>query len=366
MQFFNTHIDPLAVSHLQDVFEDNFVGEGHMVKKFEDGLASTLGILNPVAVNSGTAALHLALIAAGVEEGDEVLLPAQTFVATGLVILMQKAKPVFVDINPYTGNMDPNKLQSKITDKTKAIMPVHWGGTPCELTAINRIADFAGLTVIEDAAHALGALYRGKPVGTISDYAAFSFQAIKHMTTGDGGALCCRDVEKANEVRRRRWFGIDRANTQPSELGDRGYDITELGYKYHMNNIAAAIGVGNLEHFTKRLQARRNIADFYIEQLDGIEGLELMRPDIHGSKSAYWLFPVLVERRNHFVKKMREARIPVSVVDRRIDRYSIFGGITPNLKGQEYFEEHQIHLPIHDGLSSQDIELIVNVIKKGW
>src|SRR5262249_43887055 len=160
---------------------------------FEQELATTLGLIRPVAVNSGTSALHLALEVAGVGSGDEVILPAQTFVASGLSILMCDAAPVFADIQPFTGNIDPGSVRAKITARTKAIMPVHWGGYPCDMDEINAIARGHDLAVIEDAAHALGAIYKGRPVGALSRFTAFSFQAIKHLTTGDGGALCCLD-----------------------------------------------------------------------------------------------------------------------------------------------------------------------------
>ena len=241
--FFHTLVSPRAVQLVTQVLESGWLSEGRIVQQFEAALAARLGLCRPVAVNSGTAALHLALALTGVGPGDEVILPAQTFVATGLVILMQGAKPVFADINPLTGNISPTSIAEKITEHTKAIMPVHWGGYPCDLDEINAIADRYDLAVIEDAAHALGATYKGHPIGAISRFTAFSFQAIKHLTTGDGGALCCTDETDSRASVVRRWFGIDRATSQPSILGEREYDITDIGYKYHMNDVAAALGL---------------------------------------------------------------------------------------------------------------------------
>jgi perosamine synthetase len=172
------------------------LSEGRLVKEFEEKLEKELGLKNPIAVNSGTSALHLAIVLAGIGPGDEVILPAQTFIATGLVIAQEKAVPVFADIQYKTGNIDPNKIEEKITKKTKAILVVHWGGTPCDMDEIHTIAKKHKLVVIEDAAHALGATYKKRPIGSISDFTCFSFQAIKHLTTGDGGAVCVKDPKK--------------------------------------------------------------------------------------------------------------------------------------------------------------------------
>ncbi|MEM3101651.1 MAG: DegT/DnrJ/EryC1/StrS family aminotransferase, partial [Candidatus Nitrosotenuis sp.] len=263
MEFFNTHISEKSIRLVNEVLRSGFISAGRMADEFEKELSRRLGLVNPVTVNSGTSALYLALALAGVKPGDEVIVPAQTFIATGLVVLMHYAKPVFADIQYETGNIDPNSIREKITERTKAIIPVHWGGYPCDMDEINEIAKEHNLAVIDDAAHALGATYKGKPVGSISRFTAFSFQAIKHLTTGDGGALCCLNEDDYQEAKKRRWFDIDRENAKPSILGEREYDATHVGYKLHMNDISAAIGLGNLEDFHLSLKRRREIADYY-------------------------------------------------------------------------------------------------------
>lgn len=336
-----------------------------MVKEFEAALAGRLGFCNPVAVNSGTSALHLALAVAGVGPGDEVILPAQTFVATGLAVLMQGATPVFADIDPCTGNIALASIAERVTARTKAIMPVHWAGYPCDLDEINQLAADRGLAVIEDAAHALGATYRGRPVGAISRFTAFSFQAIKHLTTGDGGALCSLRPEDAEAARVRRWFGIDRANSRPSILGERLYDIHTLGFKYHMNDLAAAVGLGNLDDFPDRLARRQRIGATYREELAGCPGLRLLslRQD---RTHAYWLFTVLIEKRTDLISKLAERGIPSSVVHLRIDRYSIFGGTRDDLPGQSEFDAGQLSLPLHEGLTDDEVYAIVLAVRSGW
>lgn len=365
MDFFNTHISLQAIKLVTQTLESGWLSEGKLVLEFETKLTAELRLKNPVAVNSGTSALHLALVVAGVGPGDEVILPAQTFVATGLVILMQGAIPVFADIDPLTGNISPTSIENKITSRTKAIMPVHWGGYPCDMDEINKIASDHDLIVIEDAAHALGATYKEKPIGAISRFTAFSFQAIKHLTTGDGGALCCLEENDTHLAFTKRWFGIDRANSQPSILGERTYDITEVGYKYHMNDLAAAIGLGNLEDFSQRLSYRREIAAHYRAVFQNIPRLQLLKiePD---RESAYWLFTVLVEQREDFIRKLAEFGIPSSVVHLRIDHNSVFGGFRTDLPRQAEFNERQVAIPVHEGLTSNDVEKITQVIKSGW
>ncbi len=365
MNFHSSKITKKAIELANKVLSSEFVSAGVYAEKFEGELSEKLGIVNPVSVNSGTSALHLGLEVAGVGEGDEVILPAQTFVASGLAILMTGAKPVFADIQYRTGNIDPNSIRKNITEKTKAIMPVHWAGYPCDMHEINQIAEENDLTVIEDAAHALGATYKGKPIGSISDFTAFSFQAIKHLTTGDGGALCCIDENHYREARNRRWFGIDRENSKPSILGERVFDIEKVGFKYHMNDIAAAVGLGNLEEFPKRLKKIRQIASIYRDKLSNITGIELL--DYKNDRvSAFWLFSILVENRSDFINKMKTEGLSVSVVHQRIDRFSVFGGQTMGLVNQEKFDENQIAIPINSALSDEDVQKVIASITRGW
>lgn len=365
MDFFHTSVSQRAVEFVNETLKSTFLSEGVRVKEFERALATQLGLVNPVALNSGTSALHLPLVLAGVGPGDEVILPAQTFIATGLVILMQQAVPVFADIDPLTGNITPASIAAKITARTRAIIPVHWAGYPCDLDEINQLAAQHGIAVIEDAAHALGAAYKSKPVGSISRFTAFSFQAIKHLTTGDGGALCCLDPADAQSALARRWFGIDRAHSKPSILGERDYDVASLGFKYHLNDLAAALGLGNLSNFSARLARRREIAARYRRELAAVPGLQLLHlaPD---RAHACWLFTILVDRREDFIRKLASHNIPASVVHLRIDRNSVFGGQRRDLPGQDDFNSRQVSIPLHEALTEDDVQNIVSVIKHGW
>jgi perosamine synthetase len=365
MEFFHTSVSPRAIELVSETLKSTFLSEGRRVKEFEAALASQLALLHPVALNSGTSALHLALVLAGVGPGDEVILSPQTFVASGLAILMQHATPVFADIDPRTGNISSASITAKITPRSRAIMPVHWAGYPCDLDEIDAIAKAHGLAVVEDAAHALGATYKSRAIGSISRFTAFSFQAIKHLTTGDGGALCCANESDAQLATTLRWFGIDRAHSAPSILGERVYDISTLGFKYHLNDLAAAAGLGNLEDFPARLARRRQIAARYRRELASVPGLELLA--IAGDREhACWLFTLLVERREDFIRKLASRNIPSSVVHLRIDHNSIFGGIREDLPGQSDFNARQISIPVHEGLTDVDVAQVIAAVTDGW
>lgn len=362
---FSTYIDSSAKKNIGRVLDFTFLSEGNFVKQFEEDLSVKLGLINPVAVNSGTSALHLAVILAGIRAGDEVIMPAQTFIASAMAVLYEKGKPVFADIQYETGNIDPKSVIKKITQKTRAIMVVHWGGYPVDLDEIHEIAREHKLVVIEDAAHALGAIYKSKPVGSISDFTCFSFQAIKHLTTGDGGAVCCLKKEDAKSAFTKRWFGIDRENSKPSQLGERIFDISSVGYKYHMNDYSAALGLANLRNFKTRLSKRKQIAQKYRRDLLKIGGIKLFE-DKADREGSCWLFGMHVERRDNFIEAMKSRGISVSVVHQRVDKNSIFGRVKKDLINQARFDESKIHIPIHDALPYKDVDYIINSIKKGW
>jgi perosamine synthetase len=362
---FATFVHPTAQQLVSTVLANGFLSEGRLVKEFEARLAAELGMVHPAALNSGTSALHLALEVAGVGRGDEVIMAPQTFVASATTVVQAGARPVFADIEYGTGNLDPADVEHRIGPRTKAIMAVHWAGYPCDMAAIQAIADRHGLVVIEDAAHALGATYRGRAIGALSDYTCFSFQAIKHLTTGDGGALCARSPEKAQAIRRRRWFGIDREATAVSEEGERDYDLVEAGYKYHMSDYAAALGLANLEGLSQRLAARRGWAHRYRAGLQQVPGLTHFehRAD---RESAHWLFGVHVENRLAFIRALKARGVAASVVHRGIDRNTLFGGCQPSLLQQRRFDETQIHIPMHDALTDEQVDYIIDAIRLGW
>lgn len=365
ISMFYPYVAKGAIKYVVRTLKSGYIGEGKIVKEFEERFKQTIGAPYPVALNSGTSALFLSLAMAGIRYGDEVITTAQTMMATSHVILAQQAKPVFADVQYMTGNIDPYDIEHRVTKKTKAILVVHWGGYPCDLNEIHEIAKKYKLIVIEDAAHALGAVYKGRSIGGISPYTCFSFQAIKHITTGDGGMLCLDSQEKYDEARRRRWYGIDRIKRKPTDLGEPEWDVKEIGYKLHMNDIAASLGIEHLKAFRKIFNRRAKIVEYYRKDLEKVPGVILFenkKDRIH----ANWLFSVHVERRLDFVRMMRSKGIEVSVVHLRIDKNQIFGGLRKDLPNLDRFTETHISLPLHNKLTDDNIKYIIKCIKKGW
>jgi perosamine synthetase len=305
------------------------------------------------------------VLGAGVRQGDEVIIPAQTFVATATAVLMAGGTPVFADIQPGGPNIDSTDIESRISPRTKAIIVVHYGGYPCDMDEINAVARKHGLKVVEDAAHALGASYRGRPIGSIGDFAIFSFQAIKQLTTGDGGMLVCRDAEDHQTAYRRRWFGIDRANRKPSSLGQPEWDITELGYKYHMNDMVAAIGLAQLEVFDSAQTRRQSLQSLYRSQLEGVSGLTLL-DEKTDRVSGCWLFTILVDRRLDFINALKSRGVEAAVWHQRIDCNTLLGGERPDLPNQTLFNNTQVSIPCRSTLTEMEVNCIISAVKAGW
>lgn len=365
INMFRVNMYDEAVARAVAVLRSGFIGEGPVVKELEASFSKVSGARWNLAVNSGTSALHLAVILAGVDASDEVITTAQTMMATSHAILMQRATPVFADIQLATGNIDPQDIEHRITERTKALLVVHWAGYPCDMDEIKEIADRHGLVVLEDAAHAIGATYRGRPIGSISPITCFSFQAIKHVTGGDGGMLSLSRESDKTEASRLRWFGIDRDMRKPNLLGEPEWDVTQLGFKYHMNDIAAAIAVGNLTHLPEILARHRQISQSYRSALAHVPGLSLLesKPD---RESSAWMFTVLVERRLDFLRMLQSHGVFASVVHLRIDRNSIYGGERRDLPNLERFTEMHVSLPVHTGLTDDDVQYVVAAIRQGW
>jgi perosamine synthetase len=363
---FAPHVPETAIQKVSEVLRSGWVGQGRRVDEFEDAFSRKFGLEHVLAVNSGTSALRLALVLAGVRPGDEVISTPYTMVATNTVILEQYATPIFADIQYETLNIDAQDIEHRITKRTKAIVCVDFGGYPCELDDIRRIAEDHSIPLVEDAAHALGAAYKGKPIGAISDYASFSFQAVKHITTGDGGLLAVKDEKRYAEALRRRWFGIDRAGRKPTVLGhDPIYDITELGFKYQMNDIEAAIGLDQLGYFDRLFQRRAQIARLYREELDGIDGLSVLE-DKSDRRNANWLFAIHVRRRTRFAETMRARGVEVAVHNWRNDKYTVFGGLRTDLPNLAKADETAICIPLHHRLTDEQVRQVVTSIKSGW
>lgn len=352
------YIPKLAAPYVMETIMSSWINTGPKVEKFEEMFRNAFNFRYALAVDSGTSALRLAYAVAGIGYRDEVITTPWTMVATNTALLEQGAVPVFADIKYESGNIDPADIERKITKKTKAIVVVHVAGYPCDMDEIWAIGFEHGIPVIEDCAHAIGAEYGNHYVGYASNAACFSFQAIKQITTGDGGMFVTVRKNWAEKANRLRWFGMDKKTRYNNP-------ITELGFKYNMNDIAATMGIEAMKEIHTIIRLRRNIAKLYRDELDGVKGVELMewKPD---RVSGHWTFPIHVKRRERFFRKMKQYGIGTGVMFRRNDYHPIFGGFRNDLPNTEKSDMDVAVIPLHLGLSPKNIEYIVETIKGGW
>ena len=340
-----------AITAVSAVLRTRWIGQGPKVEEFEQCFSGRMGGRAAIAVGSGTDALHLAYTLAGIKSGDEVLSPLFTCTATNLPLLWMGAKIRFVDVARGSLNVDLRQMSTMVTERTRAAVIVHYAGS-----SVRNYVDGWGpdLTLVEDAAQALGAEWLGR-----ADYSCFSFQAVKHVTTGDGGMVLVPD-EKAGEARRRRWFGIDR---EAKLKGVWANDITEIGYKYQMTDIAAAMGLAGMQKLTEQMTCRRHMLGIYRERLEGVPGIELIDADPEG---AAWLATVLVDRREDLKRKLAERKIESDQVHYRNDRYSIFSVSEGEFPNMDAVDSKYLCLPLHMHMDAGDVHRVCDVIRSGW
>jgi len=361
---FYPHVPKTAIEAVTQVLQSRWIGQGPRVTQFENEFEQKFaGSGKALAVGSGTDALHLAYILAGLKEGDEVITPVFTCTATTIPFLYMGVKFRFADVDPKTLNINVSHVRTLVNEKTKAIVCVHYGGLPCDMTELLAIAKEYNIPVIEDAAHALGATYKGKMIGALSPFTMFSFQAIKTITTGDGGMLVVQDKNLVAKGERIRWFGIDRSNKQK---GTWENDITEVGYKYQMTDIGAAMGLAALHEFDQTLAYRQTLYHAYKKGLAGNPDITLIGAESTDRTHAAWLCTALVDRRVDFMNKLRDHKIESGQVHYRNDRYSVLGGRRTDLPHMDAIEEHYIVLPLHLHMTVKDVEYICQVVKSGW
>jgi len=362
---FQPYVADSAAARLQSVLNSRWVGQGSLVDEFEKAIEKRLGLEHVVAVNASSSAIRLALHICGVGPGDEVISTPLTCTLTNHPVLEQYARIVFADVQLGSGNIDPADLEHRINRNTKAILVTHWSGQAPDLDEINAIASRHGLPVIEDASEAFGGTYKGMPVGAVSRFTAFSFQAIQIVNTGEGGALALRDPGARRLARTLRWYGIDRDSRTPDEIGYYDFDITSVGYGYHMTNIAAAIGLEGLPTLEAQLQRRRDVASRYRGAFGGLDGVTLLddKPD----RNPTWhFFTMRVENRPSFCRALRSRGVDTSIVHARNDQYTVFGGLRRDLPQLDRFAESYIGLPTHMHLSDGDVSTVIESVKAGW
>lgn len=344
---------------LEQVLYSGYIAQGDVVDEFEHSFSDYIGAKNCLSVNSGSSALHVALILAGVKAGDEVISTPITAEPTNTVIAQTGAKIVWADVDLNTGNIDPDDVEKKITSNTKAIMVVDYAGMPVNIRRFQEIEEKYGVPVIEDAAHALGATYQGKKLGNHFRYTTFSLQAIKHLTTVDGGMVCIKDNKEFEKAKLIRWFGITKG---VSRLDN---DIKIQGYKYHMNNVNATIGLVQLENISNVIERYVSNGLYYDKALKGVKDVMLMQyyPD---TQPSYWLYTMKVDRRDDFIDMMRSNGVVASELHKRNDLHSIFSASKISLPETDKFEKEWVHIPCGWWVGNDERKKIVKLIKGGW
>ncbi|EDP74920.1 UDP-4-amino-4,6-dideoxy-N-acetyl-beta-L-altrosamine transaminase [Hydrogenivirga sp. 128-5-R1-1] len=365
-------IDEEDIEAVVEVLKSDFITQGPKVKEFEDKLARYCGAKYCVVFNSGTSALLGAYYACGISEGDEVITSPITFVATTNMILVLRAKPVFVDVEPDTGNINSELIEGAITDKTKAIVPVHYAGHPVDMEKIRSVADRYGLRVIEDACHALGAEYKGSKVGSCehSDAAVFSFHPVKHITTGEGGAVLTNDEDIYQKLLLIRNHGINREKFMYEPDGDWYYEVQALGFNFRLTDIQASLGISQLKKLDRFVRRRREIANYYANELgeNPFFDLPVEKPyTLH----SYHLYPVRLKDiyadiKREIVKKLREEGIGVQVHYIPVYRHPLYRELGYHnllLPNAENFYKRVFTLPIYPSMKEEELKLVVGACK---
>ncbi len=369
IEFFRHNINNDDLFRLNHVLRSIFLTTGTEVALFEEAFSKYLGVKQTVGVTSCTAALHLSLLALGIGNGDEVITTPMSFCATANSILHTGAKPVFVDVEEDTGNMNAELLETAITEKTKAILPVHLYGQMCDMKKIYKIASKYKLKIVEDAAHSIEASRAGLKPGQISDAACFSFYATKNITSGEGGAISTNNIKLAEILRMLRLHGIDKSAADRYTGKYRHWDMPVLGWKYNMDNIQASLLLGQLRRIDKLWEKRNQLWEYYETFLKTIKEINLLKT-LPGLKHARHLFTILVpaRRRDQIVWSLQKNNIGVAVNYRPIHllKYyrKTYGFKEGDFPVAEEIGQRTISLPLYPLLKKSEVLHIVNVLKK--
>lgn len=366
------HVPAIQEEEIQAVVEalrSGWISTGPKTKCFEEAFAKYIGVRHAVAVSSGTAALHLSLEAIGLKQGDEVLVPTVTFTATAEVATYFKAKPVFVDIEPVHFNISLTDAERKFTRKTRAILPVHFAGHPCPMVSVAEFAAAKGLTVIEDAAHALPAKYLGRTIGTLSPLTAFSFHAVKTLTTGEGGMVTTDDDRLAERIRIMRLHGMDReAWRRYSAEGTWRYEVSEAGYKYNLTDPQAAMGLVQLSKCEQMWRRRAAIAEKYRLALESSDSYCIPKTD-QDVQHAWHLYVILINptalriNRDQAIEELQRRGIGTGVhfIPLHLQPYyqRTWGYHLGDFPVAEDYFERCISLPIYPSMTDEDVARVI-------
>jgi perosamine synthetase len=369
---FRPYMDEDEKREVLRVLDSRWWGLGPETEKFEGEFLGYLKATYGVATNSGTAALHIALQSLNLRKNDEVILPSFTFVSTAHSIKYVGATPVFADIEKSTLTIDPRSIEEKITGRTKAIIVVHYGGHSCRMDEILKIAKEYDISVIEDCAHAAGAEYKNKKLGTLGDFSAFSFHAVKNIATGDGGMVVSKSSKYVEQMKSFRWVGITKTtwdryapSSTKSEENKSSYDVENFGFKYHMNDIQAAIARVQLRRLDYVNEIRRKLVDRYRDNLQGIDKIDLQSQE-KWAKSSNHLFVILSKERNRIMKYLNNTGIATSIHYTPVHKFSAYSKDYPNLSlpVTEDASNEILTLPLFPDLTEEQVDYISGKIKE--
>ena len=365
---FYPHIPKNAKKVVSKVLSTRWLGQGPLVDDFEKIFSKKFCDNDPViAVGAGTDALHLSYILGDIKKGDEVICPVFTCTATNIPLLYIGATIKFADVDPQNLNISIDHIEKLITKKTKAIVFVNYGGLICDLERLNSIAKKHKILLIQDAAQSLGAKYKNKSITKYADFTIFSFQAIKHITSGDGGALSFRNKNLLKKALRIRWFGIDRLKKQG---GTWENDITEIGYKYQMTDIGASLLLESIKEFKKIKTHRNSIYKTYIKSIKQNKNLRCLISNDKKADPVMWLFTIISPFKDLIQKKLRNKNIETNQVHFRNDMYSVFKKFTKNkkFKNMDDLQNDYLVLPVHTKMTINDAKRVSkeinNILKK--
>lgn len=375
LKFSNPAINQETIDEVVECLKSGWLATGPRVKQLENSLAKYLGAPYVLALTSGTAALHLALKGFGLKPGDEVITTPMTFIASLNTIVHVGAKPVLVDVDLKTRNIDVTKIEAAITPNTKAILPVHFAGIPVDLDPIYEIAKKYNLRVLEDSAHAIGTYYKGKIIGSFGDTQAFSFHPNKVMTTGEGGCISTRDAALAQDVKVQRFHGIDRDSfNRFSKEGSQDYDVISPGYKYNMLDLQAAIGIHQLVELESFIAKRKLLADRYNEKLANWPELTLPQLPSYDCRVSWYIYAPLINEnavninRDAFMAAMKDYDIGTGVHHHAAHLYTYYQKTFGYKRGQfpnaEMISDRIVSLPLFANMTIEEQDRVIAAMKK--
>ncbi len=361
---FRPSITEEEIEAVTEVLRSGWLGLGPKTKEFEDAFKEYLGVPEMVALNSGTAALHLALRVLGIGPGDEVIVPTITFVSTAHVVKYCGAEVVFADVDEETLCINPDDVARKISSRTKAVIPVHYGGHPCEMSQLSDMAGAEGFHLIEDAAHACGATYRDVKIGTLSLLTCFSFHAVKNLTCGEGGGVATTNPLFGKKLRELRWLGISKdtfTRSDPERVYAWQYWVNELGYKYHLHDISAAIGLVQLKRLEENNRKRRRIVERYNEAFRSHGWIERPpeRPDV---RSSWHIYHIKVPARDRLIAHLKRRAIAPGVHYYPIHAHPYYAANDSHCPVAEEIWKRIISLPLFPDITDEEVERVIDAV----